>query len=156
MFIPGDSTTNQLTFLYNTCCQALDTDKEVRAVFCDVSKAFDRVWHKGLLCKLRAAGISGSLLSWLSSYLFERRQRLILPGTQSDWNYIHTGIPQGSILGPLIFFLYINDIVDDIGSNIRLFANKTSLVLVVENPDTAVKTLNSDIRKITQWANTWL
>ena len=68
-FIPGDSTTNQLTFLYNTFCQALDSGKELRVVFCDVSKAFDRVWHKGLLCKLRAASISGSLLSWFESYL---------------------------------------------------------------------------------------
>ena len=76
-FIPGDSTTNQLTFPYNTFCQALDSGKEVRVVVCDVSKAFDRVWHKGLLCKLRAAGISGSLLSWFSSYLSERRQRVI-------------------------------------------------------------------------------
>ena len=58
-FIPGDSTTNRLTFLYNSFCQALDSGKEVRVVFCDISKAFDRVWHKGLLCKLKAIGISG-------------------------------------------------------------------------------------------------
>ena len=155
-FIPGDSTTNQLAFLYNTFCQALDSGKEVRVVFCDVSKAFDRVWHKGLLCKLKAAGISGNLLSWFSSYLSERRQRVILPGTQLDWNYIQAGVPQGSILGPLLFLLYINDIVTDIGSNIRLFADDTSLSLIVENPDTAAQTLNSDLEKITQWANTWL
>ena len=113
-FIPGDSTTNQLTFLYNSFCQALDSGKEVRVVFCDVSKAFDRVWHKGLLCKLRAAGVSGNLLSWFSSYLSGRRQRVIIPGTQSDWKHIHTGVPHGSILGPLLFLLYINDIVKDI------------------------------------------
>ena len=148
-FIPGDLTTNQLTFLYNTFCQALDSGKEVHVVFCDVSKAFDRVWHKGLLCKLRAAGISGSLLSWFISYLSERRQRVILPGTHSDWNCIYAGVQQGSILGPLLFLLYINDIVNDIGSNIRLFADDTSLFLVVENPDTAAETLNSDLEKIT-------
>ena len=153
-FIPGDSTTNQLTFLYNTFCQALDSGKEIRVVFCDVSKAFDRVWNKGLLCKLRAAGISGSLLSWFESYLSERRQRVILPGTQSDWNYIHAGVPQGSILGPLLFLLYINDIVKDIQSNIRHFADDTSLFIAVENPDTAA--LNSDLEKITKWANDWL
>ena len=125
-------------------------------VFCDVSKAFDRVWHKGLLCILRAAGISGSLLSWFESYLSERRQRVILPGTQSDWNYIYAGVPQGSILGPLLFLLYINDIVKDIQSNIRLFADDTSLFIVVENPDTAAQTLNSDLDKITKWAKDWL
>ena len=155
-FIPGDSTTNQLTFLYNTFCKALDARKEVRVVFCDVSKAFDRVWHKGLLCKLKAAGVSGNILSWFSSYLSERRQKVILPGTESDWNYIHAGVPQGSILGPLLFLLYINDIVNDIGSNIRLFADDTSLFLVVDNPDTAAQTLNSDLEKISKWAKTWL
>ena len=146
-FIPGDSTTNQLTFPYNTFCQALDSGKEVCVVLCDVSKAFDRVWHKGLLCKLKAAGISGSLLSWFSSYLSERRQRVILPGTQSDWIYIYAGVPQVSIFGPLQLLLFINDIVNDICSNIRLFADDTSLFLVVENPDTAGETLNSDLTK---------
>ena len=155
-FIPRDSTTNQLTFLYNTFCQALDSGIEIRVVFCDVSKAFDRVWHKGLLCKLRAAGISGNLLSWFESYLSERRQRVILPGTQSDWNYIHAGVPQGSILGPLLFLLYINDIVKDIQSNIRIFADDTSLFIEVENPDTAAQTLNSDLEKNTKWAKDWL
>ena len=155
-FIPGDSTTNQLTFLYNTFCQALDMGKEVRVVFRDVSKAFDRVWHKGLLCTLKAAGVSGSLLSWFNSYLSERRQRVILPGTQSEWNYTHAGVPQGSILGPLLFLLYINDIVQDIGSNIRPFADDASLSLIVENPNTAAATLNSDLEKVTQWAKSWL
>ena len=153
-FIPGDSTTNQLTFLYNSFCQTLDSGKEIRVVFCGVSKAC--VWHKGLLCKLRAAGISGSLRSWFESYLSERRQRVILPGTKSDWNYIYAGVPQGSILGPLLFLLYINDIVKDIQSNIRLFADDTSLFIVVENPDTAAQTLNSDLEKITKWAKDWL
>ena len=124
-----------------------NSGKEVRVVFCDVSKAFDRVWHKGLLCKLKATGITVSLLSWFSSYLSERRPRVILPGTQSDWNYVHAGVPQGSILGPLLFLLYINDIVNDIGSNIRLFANDTSLFLVVDNPNTAAETLNTDLVK---------
>ena len=128
-FIPGDSTTNQLTFLNNSFCQALDSGKEVRVVFCDISKAFDRVAHEGLLCKLKAAGISGNLLSWLSSYLSNRRQRVILPGSQSEQNYMHAGVPLGSILGPLLFHVYINDIVKDIESNIRLFCRWHQLIL---------------------------
>ena len=155
-FMPRDSTTNQLPFLYNSFCQALDSGKEVRVVFCNVSKAFDRVCHQGLLCKLIAAGISGSLLSWIGTYLTNRRQKVILPGSHSDWNFIHAGVPQGSILGPLLFLLYISGIVADIGSIIRLFADDSSLSIVVENPVSAAQILNSDLDKIAKWGKTWL
>ena len=104
--MPGDSTVNQLTYLYNTFCHALYTGKEVHVVFCDITKAFDRVWHAGLIHKLRAAGISGQLLKWFTSYLEIRKQRVVLPGAQSDWNFIYAGVPQGSILGPLLSSLY--------------------------------------------------
>ena len=79
-FIPGDSTVNQLVDIYNTFCRALDDGKEVRAIFCDISKAFDRVWHKGLLFKLQSVGISGSLLQWFTDYLYNRKQRVVIPG----------------------------------------------------------------------------
>ena len=71
-FVQGDSTVNQLIDIYNTFCKALDEGKEVRAIFCDISKAFDRVWNKGLLFKLKSAGASGSLLIWFSDYLNDR------------------------------------------------------------------------------------
>ena len=155
-FIPGDSTVNQLTYLYNTFCCALDDGKEVRVVFCDISKAFDRVWHPGLLHKLKASGVSGTLLDWFENYLSERRQRVVLPGAISDWVYIKAGVPQGSILGPLLFLIFINDIVNDIGSNIRLFADDTSLYIKVDNPQTSAETLNADLEKVSAWAKTWL
>ena len=155
-FIPGDSTVNQLTFLYNTFSQALDFGKEVRVVFCDISKAFDRVWYEGLLKKLEAAGIAGDLLIWFHSYLSDRRQRVVIPGVESAWKFIRAGVPQGSILGPPLFLLFINDIVTDIGSNIRLFADDTSLFIIVENPDTTAELINLDLEKIMTWAKTWL
>ena len=73
--IPGDSNVNQLVYFYNAFCQALNTGKEVRVVFSDNRKAFDRVWHEGLLLKLDAAGISGNLLAWFHSYLANRKHR---------------------------------------------------------------------------------
>ena len=155
-FIPGDSPTNQLTYLYDTFSHALDSGKEIRVVFCDISKAFDRVWHQGILLKLQAAGVTGNLLSWFRSYLSNRRQKVVLPGASSTWNFIFAGVPQGSILGPLLFLLYINDIVKNMGSNIRLFADDTSIFIIVENPISAAQLLNSDLEKIAKWALDWL
>ena len=155
-FIKGDSTINQLTFLYNDVCKALDEGKEVRSVFCDISKAFDRVWHRGLLHKLSALGISGSLLRWFSSYLSSRQQRVLYAGSSSSWSSINAGVPQGSILGPLLFLVYINDITTDINANIRLFADDTSLYIVVDHPDTASTVLNRDLQTVYSWSQTWL
>ena len=78
-FVPGDSTVNQLTDIYNIFCKALDEGNQVRAIFCDISKVFDRVWHKGLLFKLKSAGVSRSLLTWFSDYLNDRKQRVQSP-----------------------------------------------------------------------------
>ena len=147
-FVPNDSTVNQLSSLYHTFCQALDEGKEVRVVFCDISKAFDRVWHKGLLHKLESKGVSGPLLKWLSNYLSNRSQRVVINGTQSSCLQLQAGVPQGSILGPLLFIVFINDIVDDIHSGICLFAYDTSLYVVVDDPASASVSLNADIHKI--------
>ena len=154
--VPGDSTVNQLIDIYNTFCKTLDEGKEVRAIFCDISKAFDRVWHKGLLFKLKSAGVTGSLLTWFSDYLNDRKQRVVLPGASSSWTSVKAGVPQGSILGPLLFLLYINDIVEDINSSIRRFADDTSLYIIVDNPFQAAEQLNSDLQKIYHWAAKWL
>ena len=146
-FISGDSTVNKLAFLYDTFCKSLDSRKEVREVFCDISKAFDRVWHPGLIHKLREFCVSGNLLRWFENYSQNRCQRVVIPGAKSEWNYIRTDVPKRSILGPLLFLLYINDIVKDIGSNIRIFADDTSLFIIVENPEVAADTLNTDLAK---------
>ena len=155
-FVPGDSTVNQLISIYNTFCQALEQGKEVRVIFLDISKAFDKVWIKGLLYKLRRAGIGGKLHDCLSDYLSNRRQRVLLPGGESDWTIIKAGVPQGSILGPILFLIYINDIVDEIHSNIKLFADDTSLFLIVDNPESTANTLQTDINKIISWSHDWL
>ena len=155
-FIPKDSTVNQLLSLYHSICLALDEGKEIRAVFCDVSKAFDRVWHEGLLFKLHRSRIQGRLFQWLSDYLSDRRQRVVLSGAMSDIVSIKAGVPQGSILGPLLFLVYINDIVSDINSPIRLFADDTTLYIVVDDPQRAADALNSDLDQIQSWANKWL
>jgi len=154
--MPGDSTVNQLTYIYDTFCKALDNGLEVRVVFFDISKAFDKVWHEGLLFKLQAAGIRGDLLAFLSNYLTNRKQKVILPGAESTPAEIIAGVPQGSILGPLLFLVYINDIVADIQAQINLFADDTSLFMIVNSPDQTAALLQSDIDKISRWADQWL
>jgi len=127
-------------------------------VFCDISKAFDRVWHDGLIHKLRRSGISANLLHWLGDYLrlTDRQQLVVLSNLQSYTVPILPGVPQGSILGPLLFLVYINDIVLDIDSSIRLFADDTALYVIVENPANAAAQLNKGLDTIHTWAEHWL
>ena len=90
-------------------------------------KAFDRVWHEGLLFKLECIGISGNLLSLLKSFLSSRFQRVVLNGQCSNWLSVQAGVLQGSILGPLLFLIYINDLSGNLQSTVKLFADDTSL-----------------------------
>ena len=130
--------------MYNTFCQAQEEGKDVRVVFCDISKAFDRVWHRGLLAKLYDYGITGNFHRWCLSYLSNRFQRVTILGGISDWAEILAGDPQGSILGPLLFLLFINCIVREINPNIRLFADDATIYIIVVFPDSAVQILDID------------
>ena len=134
----------------------IDSGKEIRVVFCDISKAFDRVWHKGLLFKLKQSVISGNLFNWFKNYLSGRSQRVVINGSNSDWLSINAGVPQWFILDPLLFIICINDIVHGIDAQIKLFADDTSLYLVVDDPIETVETLNGDLDKINIWSEKWL
>jgi hypothetical protein len=106
-FTKGDSALYQLINIANDFGKALDEGKEVRVIFCDISKVFDRVWHRGLLRKLELICIRGSLLDWVQNYLSGRKQRVVINNASSDWGFIKAGVPQGSILGPLFFLKFL-------------------------------------------------
>ena len=111
---------------------------------------FDKVWHEGLLYKIESICISGKLLNLLRSFLNDRYQRVVINGQHSDWAPILAGVPQGSILGPLLFLIYINDLPDNLNSLIKLFADDTSLFYTVYDPTLSAKILNDDLSRISE------
>ena len=154
-FKPGDSCINQLLSITHEIYQSFDQGFDVRSVFLDISKAFDKVWHDGLIFKLKQNGISGNLLNLLSNFLRNRKQRIVLNRQTSSWADVNAGVPQGSILGPVLFLIYINDLADGLSSNAKLFADDISLFSVVHNANTTAKELNNDLVKISRWAYQW-
>ena len=132
-FKPGDSCINQLLSITHEIYESFDVGLEVRSVFLDISKAFDKVWHDGIIYKLTQNGISRNLLKLLEDFLKERKQRVVLNGQVSTWKNINAGVPQGSILGPLLFLIYINDLTEGLTTNVKLFADDTSLFSVVHD-----------------------
>ena len=153
-FLPHHSTVFQLTF--HNICQAFDNNMFSCIVFCDVSKAFDRVWHKGLLFKLRQNGIEGKLLEWLNSHLSQRKQKVGLKSCFSCLKSIFAGVPQGSVLGPLLFLVYINDIAEHLLSLTSLFADDSSLVYSAAHIDDIAGIINHDMQLLSNWARQWL
>ena len=156
-FRPGDSSVNQLISITHTIFEAFDCNPplDVRSVYLDISKAFDRVWHEGLVYKLKRCGVSGQFLSLIQSFLKGRKQRTVLNGQSSNWGDISAGVPQGSILGPLFFLIYINDLTAGLKCNVKLFADDTSLFTIVHDSTTAASDMNHDLELIKQWANDW-
>ena len=156
-FRPGDSTINQLLYLVNEIHEAFEDPNslEVRAVFLDISKAFDKVWHDGLIFKLKQNGVDGRLLKLFESYLRDRQQRVVINGSYSEYLPIESGVPQGSVLGPLLFLIYINDLEKNIKSKIKFFADDTMLFSIVKDPAVSATELNHDLNIIRQWAHQW-
>ena len=151
----GDSCINQPFSITHEIFQSIDEGFKVRSAFLDTSNAFDKVWHKGLIFKLSQNCISGYLLDILSEFLSDRKQRVFLNGEKSTWENVNTGVSQVSILIPLLFLIYINDLSGDLLSKTKLFADDTSLVNVVHDINTSANELNNDLKKVSNWAFQW-
>ena len=126
-FRSSRSTADLLTVVSDRIARAFNRFGATRAVALDISKAFDRVWHAGRLQKLKYYGISGQMFSLISSFLSNRRLRVVLDGKSSQEYPVNAGVPQGSILGPTLFLLYINDLPDDVICDIAIYADDTTL-----------------------------
>ena len=113
------------------------------------------MWHEGIIFKLEQNGISGKLLSVLSDFLKDRKQGVTLNGQVHSWTGVNADVPQGSILGPLLSLVYINDLADGLSSNAKLFADDTTLFSVIHDVDTSTNELNNDLYQINKWAFQW-
>ena len=148
-FRPGDSCINQLLSISHEILSAFDIGLEVRGLFLDISKAFDKVSHVKLIYKLHQNGICGDLISILNDFLTNRN------GQCSSWVDIRAGVPQGSILGPLLFLIYVNDLPNGLKSECKLFVDDTSLFSVAHDLNTFPSDINNDLKLISDWAFQW-
>ena len=163
-FRKSRSTADLLTVITERIYRALDGNGVARAVALDISKAFDKVWHSGLLHKLSAYGIRGKVFNILQSFLLDRSLKVILDGQSSSTFSINAGVPQGSILGPILFLIFINDLPDSsrLLSKVGIFADDTSIYeCSEEKPDLFSQTelagtLEHDLSAILEWGTDWL
>jgi hypothetical protein len=154
-FTPKNSTTNQLLDLYHQIVAEMDKGKDIRFIVLDFSKAFDRVWHKGIIYKLAKAGITDPFLSWFRDYLHNRKHRVVVEGDKSILHDVTAGVPQGSVLGPILFILYINDIINQTNINVRLYADDATIFISYEDSENAARKIEENLQSVHEWASFW-
>ena len=145
--------TNMLCFL-EEITKWIDVGSPVDIIYLDFQKAFDKVPHQRLLLKLKAHGIGDSITDWIEQWLTDRRQRVVVDGEVSNWKSVLSGVPQGSVLGPILFLIYINDLDDSITSNVLKFADDTKLFRKV-NTDGDKQHLQNDLDRLVKWSEKW-
>ena len=133
----------------------MDKGYSVDVIFLDFQKAFDKVPKKRLLQKLSAYGIEGKVLCWIEDFLSDRRMRIMVRGEYSEWVDVISGVPQGSVLGPILFLIYVNDIPEMVNCSIKMFADDTKLFRTVKSIDDC-NILQNDLDTLSQWTNEWL
>ena len=144
----------QLIQLVEDLGRQLVTGKQVDLILLDFSKAFDKVSHPKLLFKLSQHGVKGNTLNWTRAFLVGRTQAVVLEGESSSEVPVTSGVPQGSVLGPLLFLLYINDLPQNIQAQVRLFADDTAVYLTVGSSDDR-DTLQADLNTLQEWELAW-
>ena len=154
-FLPTHSTVTQLIYLANKWQMALEKGNQVQAAFLDLSKAYDPVSIPGLLYKLSALGFSTESLKWFSSFLQDRTQCVRVNGSLSSVAYLKSGIPQGTVLGPVLFLSFINDLPSVVEKESSIFADDTTMFTFGEDLAYSSKSLTLDLSAASHWAKVW-
>ena len=145
----------QLIMLVDELAKNMQMGKQTDLILLDFSKAFDKVAHeKKLLLKLHQYGIRGDTLNWIKDFLDNRKQTVVINGINSDEVPVSSGIPQGSVLGPILFLAYINDLPEQVKSRVRLFADDTAMYLAIRLT-TEGQVLQTDLACLKQWEKMW-
>ena len=152
-FLPKRSCATQLMEVVEDWTAAMEDGDPVDVVYLDFAKAFDSVPHQRLIHKLHAYGIRGKLLNWITAFLLDRQQRVVVQGSRSAWAPVTSGVPQGSVLGPVLFTIFVNDMPWEVSSSIKLFADDTKLYRRVPRGD---DDLQADIDALVRWSTKWL
>ena len=153
-FMKGRSTMSQLLEIMDHWAESFDLDTQIDCIYLDFKKAFDSVSHELLIHKLKSCNISDSMITWLSSFLNNRRQSVRINGSTSSWASVASWVPQGSILGPLMFLLFVSDIPQITSSNIMLSVDDTKLWRLIKSIDD-VSILQQDLEKNIEWCHKW-
>ena len=153
-FRSGHSCESQLIITLNDLLQSFDNKQQVDMVILDFSKAFDTVPHQKLLHKIRNYGIDGKINLWLEQFLTNRKQRVLVDGDFSCFGDVLSGVPQGTVLGPLLFLLHINDLPSNVKSQVRLFADDCLLYRKIKSEEDQLQ-LQKDLVALELWASTW-
>ena len=153
-FVDGKTCSTNLVTCIDHWTKILDSGGTLDAIYLDLMKAFDKVPHRRLLKKLRAYGIRGEVLQWIKEFLKHRRQRVVLNGSKSTWSSVTSGIPQGSVLGPTLFLVFINDLPDVVRALIQIFADDSKMYLEISTPNDS-ESLQTDLGKMESWTHTW-
>ena len=154
-FITGRSTTLQLLKVLDEWTEILDEGGTIDAIYMDFMKAFDKVPHRRLVRKMERYGLSGKIIEWVRDFLNQRKQRVSVNGNSSTDHNVTSGIPQGSVLGPILFVIYINDMPDCVDATAYLFADDTKVYKDIKRPHDRI-CLQTDLNSLQTWSDTWL
>ena len=153
-FRENRSCETQLIMLVDKLAKNMQMGKQTDVILLDFSKAFDKVAHEKLLLKLHQYGIRGNTLNWIKNFLDNRKQTVVINGINSDEVPVSSGVPQGSVLGPILFLAYINDLPEQVKSGVRLFADDTAMNLAISST-TEGQVLQTDLACLEQWEKMW-